>query len=61
MSVYAKENYMQISTQKTKVLFFNPKRRKIDFFLQTKLDGKTLEVVNEIRLVGTIISDDLSG
>ena len=57
---YAQNNYMKINIKKTKVLLFNPTRRGIDFQPEVKLDGKMLDVINQIRLVGFVLSDDLS-
>ena len=45
---------------KTKVLLFNPPRRGIDFQPEIKLDGNLLDVIDQIRLVGFVITDDLS-
>ena len=59
MVEYAKANFMTINRKKTKVLLFNPKRRNIDFQPEVKVQGELLEVVEQTRLVGLIISDDL--
>ena len=57
---FAKANFMQINRKKTKVLLFNPKRRKLDFQPEVKLEGQLLEVIEQIRLVGLVLSDDLT-
>ena len=57
---YAKKHYMKINIKKTKVVMLNPTRRGIDFQPVIKLDGNVLEVIQQIRLVGFILSDDLS-
>ena len=41
-------------------MLFNPPRRHLDFFPKIKLSDDILEVVESMRLVGLIISDDLS-
>ena len=57
---YARKNFMKINIKKTKVLLFNPARRRIDFQPDIKLDGKILDVIDQIRLVGFVLTDDLS-
>ena len=60
VSEYAERNYMQINRKKTQVIFFNPKRRTIDFQPVVKVGQETLEVVSQIRLVGLELTDDLT-
>ena len=57
---YAKNNYMEINSKKTKIVFFNPKRRNIDFFPEIPLKERLLEVVPHLRLVGVNLSDDFT-
>ena len=52
---------MEINVKKTKTLLFNKNARSIDFFPRTKLREQILEVVSDIRLVGLVIGDDLTG
>ena len=60
MVKFAKENFMEINKKKTKVLLFNPRRRGLDFQPEVKLEGEILDVIQQIRLVGLILTDDLS-
>ena len=55
---YAKNNEMQINYKKTKVMIFNP-CSSIDFMPELELDGNELNVVEEIRLLGLVISSDM--
>ena len=55
---YAKMNEMQINYKKTTVMIFNP-CSSIDFMPEMELDGNELEVVEEIRLLGLVISSDM--
>ena len=56
---YAKNNFMKINPTKSKIMLFNPKRRKVDFYPNITLNGDRLEVKTQMRLVGLILSDDL--
>ena len=60
MANYANQNLMKINLKKSKVFFFNPQNRSIDFKPTVKLNGEILEVVEKMRLVGLIVSDDLT-
>ena len=60
VAAYAEVNYMQINKKKTKVILFNPRRRTLDFQPEVRLGSETLEVVNQLRLVGLEIADDLT-
>ena len=51
---------MEINVKKTKTLLFNKKARSINFLPRMKLREQILEVVSDFRLVGLVISDDLS-
>ena len=54
------ENKMKINKKKTQVMIFN-KSRKFDFPPEIQFeDGTKLEVTSEIKLVGLIVSDNLS-
>ena len=56
---YARENGMKINQKKTKIIVFNPCKSK-DFMPEFPLNGQILEVVEEMKLLGIIISSDLS-
>ena len=57
---YAVENRMIINKKKTQVMIFN-KSRKWDFPPEIHFsDGKQLNVITETKLVGVIISEDLT-
>ena len=56
---YCSEHKMQINSKKTKAMLFNSKR-KSDFHPQIFLqDGNEIEVVENIKLLGVIISNDM--
>ena len=48
---------MQINSKKTKVMIFNT-QRKYDFLPQVHIDDKLLEVVEEFKLLGIVITSD---
>ena len=50
---------MQINKKKSKIMFFNPGRRKLDFQPRVKLKNEILNVTEQMRLVGLILTDDL--
>ena len=56
---YADQNKMVINFKKTKLMVFNPCRNK-DFLPELKVDGQQIEVVEQTKLLGLIISSDLS-
>ena len=57
---YTKKNEMKINGEKSKAILFNS-ARKYDFFPNLKLDnGDTLEVVEELKLLGVILTSNLS-
>ena len=57
---FALKNKMKINKNKTQVMIFN-KSRKLDFPPDLEFtDGTKLEVISQIRLVGLVISDNLS-
>ena len=51
---------MKINHKKSKIILFNPARRNEDFLPQMKINQNMLEVVDQMRLVGLILKDDLS-
>ena len=59
VSNYADKNFMQINKKKSKIMFFNPGRRKLDFQPRVKLNNEILNVTEQMRLVGLILTDDL--
>ena len=54
----ANENQMKLNFKKTKIMVFNP-CKSLDFKPEISLDGKALEIVDEIRLLGLIIRSDM--
>ena len=60
MAKYADENFMKINFKKSKVIFFNPCNRSLDFKPTVKLRGEILDVVKKMCLVGLIVSDDVT-
>ena len=57
---YAKMHYMKMNPKKTKVLMFNPERRQLDFKPELDIEGNPIDVIDKYRLVGYVLSDDLS-
>ena len=55
---FARQNEMVINIDKTKVMLFNTSN-KFDFMPQMSLNNRTLEVVEQYKLLGLIISSDL--
>ena len=58
VSQYALENEMKLNKEKTKVMLFNTASQR-DFMPEVNVDGKQLEVVEEYKLLGVIISSNL--
>ena len=56
---YAQENKMKINYRKTKLMVFNPGKTR-DFFPRFIFNKMELEVVEEIKLLGVKIRNDLS-
>ena len=56
---YATTNEMEINVKKTKVMTFNQSRRKIDFMPNIILGNDILNVVDEMKLVGVVVSSNL--
>ena len=55
---YARRNEMKLNFRKTKAMVFNP-CTSIDFSPEFLLDGNDIQVVDEIRLLGLVITSDL--
>ena len=55
---YAITNEMKINQQKTKIMLFNTSTTN-DFQPEMKIDGIKIEVVEQMKLLGVIISNDL--
>ena len=56
---YASENGMKINEEKTKVMLFN-RATKTDFLPNLELsEGKQIEIVEELKLLGVMIRSDL--
>ena len=56
---YTNDHEMKINDSKTKAILFN-NAVKSDFFPNLTLNDTPLEVVEEIRLLGVMVSSDLS-
>ena len=56
---YAKNNDMKVNHRKTKLMLFNP-CKSIDFVPEFTLEGQTLEVVDQFKILGIIMSSNLS-
>ena len=58
--VYAEEHEMKLNFKKTKVILFN-RAKSLDFLPKLTLDhSEPLELVEQIKLLGVIVSSDLS-
>ena len=55
---YANENEMKLNTGKTKTMLFNT-AKNWDFLPEIQVDGRNLEVVEEYKLLGVMITSDL--
>ena len=55
---YANENEMRLNTDKTKAMLFNT-AKNWDFLPEIQVDGQNLEVVEEYKLLGMMITSDL--
>ena len=55
---YAEENEMQINSDKTKFMLFNP-TEKYDFIPEFEIDGKLIETEEEMRILGLVSRNDL--
>ena len=56
---YAKTHKMQLNIPKTKLMMFNPLKSK-DFMPEFEINQDRIELVHETKLLGVIISSDLS-
>ena len=56
---YAKQHEMKINQQKTKAILFN-QARNYDFQPKIMVDGVELEVVQQIRVLGVTLTNELS-
>jgi hypothetical protein len=57
--VYAEENRMKLNLSKTKLVLFNPCISK-DFMPEMKVDDTRIDLVEQVKLLGVIISSDLT-
>ena len=55
---YTKENEMKINKDKSKLMLFNTKKSR-DFTPKIAIKGKEIEVVEELKLLGVKITNDL--
>ena len=55
---YAEENKMKVNYRKTKLMVFNPGKIR-DFLPRFSFNSMELEVVDEIKLLGIVIKNDL--
>lgn len=58
LSEYASTNKMKINTDKTKIMLFNNSKQR-DFQPMIQLEGCQLEVVEQMKLLGVIVTSDL--
>ena len=56
---YAIKNEMKINSSKTKFMVFNP-TLSFDFVPDKKLDNKSLDTVESMKLLGLVVSNDLT-
>ena len=56
---YAEQNQMKLNLSKTKFILFNP-TINFDFVPEYEILGKDIETVEEMKLLGLIVSNDLS-
>ena len=50
---YTVDNEMKINNEKSKVILFNT-ARTVDFMPDMRIDGNSLEVVEDMRLLGLV-------
>ena len=58
LSEHAKQNKMKINHDKTKIMLFNP-GKKHDFQPKIEMEGLKLDVVDQMKLLGVVITSDL--
>ena len=56
---YAQDNEMKINCSKSKFLVFNP-TQNLDFVPDFKIEGKQLDTMEEMKILGLILRNDLS-
>ena len=56
---YSQENKMKLNVPKTKLMLFNPCRTK-DFMPEMKINNTRIELVEQARLLGVILTSNLS-
>ena len=56
---YAMKNGMRINPKKTKLILFNPSKNT-DFIPEFKLSNENIEIVEETKLLGLVVSNDMS-
>ena len=56
---YAAENKMKLNVNKTKLMLFNPCKEK-DFMPEMSLEGSRIDLVENIKLLGVVLSSNLS-
>ena len=56
---YAAENKMKLNMNKTKLMLFNPCKEK-DFMPEMSLEGSRIDLVENIKLLGVVLSSNLS-
>ena len=55
---YARENEMKINSEKTKFILFNP-TEKYDFIPEYEMDGNEIETLEEIKILGLVLQNNL--
>ena len=56
---YSTKNQMKINSSKTKFMVFNP-TLSLDFVPEMRLNSNPLETVESMKLLGLVVSNDLS-
>ena len=56
---YASENQMKLNTAKCKFMLFNP-TINYDFIPELEIDGRELDTMEEMKMLGLVLSNDLS-
>ena len=59
LKIYAEENKMVINEAKTKIVVFN-QARKVDILPKVRLNDNLIEVVDETKLLGIMVTSDLT-
>ena len=57
--IYADQNNMKLNLAKTKLMLFNPCTSK-DFMPEMVLENKRIELVEQVKLLGVVLSSNLS-